>query len=753
MMKITGQLALAQLRTNRRRTLLTLLGIVLAGAMVTAVFGFAQSGIKAVETAIRAYGDYHVVWQALDPQDAAAIAADPEIESSYTEPSGETEAESYGPDTVSLFARLVAPSGDAMEQAWAIAERHGVPLERIIAGTNTELLAIEGHLPNYLARGVHLIMVVLLAVIVAASVIVVSNAFRVSVAQRTRQFGVLKSVGATSRQIRRTVLAEGLWLSLLGIPLGIGLGLGLEAAAMPVMNALLKDLNALNQRRIDFNFAISGWGLALAALLGFVTVILSVWWPARRAAQKSAIEAIRGTAEVKLTSRQLRTTGLTRRLFGFEGELAAKAMRRDRRGYRATVVSLAASVVLFVVSASFGTLLLTANATVYPSLSVTASASYAAPGLIVFDHKQEQWNGNSQGGAEWALSPDLTRQITEQLRQFDSADVTLIATDMTEAVLDTTTLSSTTDLFTTAGSRLLVDHFGRYIPVQRIMVDPQFYDRLCQQAGVQLGQAIVINQARSDSDGRIKLIEPLTHSVDRLVIDLPEGQTTLSVGGQLTEIPPALSKFLADYSINLIVPQVELVGTARWWADVPDAAGFVSYAEQTVKAMTQQQATATTTPASARAIISTSNIAEQNAAVQGLSTLIMTFIYGFIAMLTLIGLTNVVSTILTNLNLRQAEFAILISNGLTRSGLRRILTLESLMVAGRALLFGLPLGVGLSFGLYLLIGDVVTAPYHFPWWPVLICLIAVPAVTWLTMRLSSAKLGRGSIVEHLRGEH
>jgi putative ABC transport system permease protein len=145
------------------------------------------------------------------------------------------------------------------------------------------------------------------------------------------------------------------------------------------------------------------------------------------------------------------------------------------------------------------------------------------------------------------------------------------------------------------------------------------------------------------------------------------------------------------------------------------------------------------------------DIQKDTAAMRGTSNLVMVFVYGFVAMLTLIGLTSVVSTVSTNLRSRRREFAVLRSNGLTPGGMNKILTMESLICGGRALLFGIPIAVVSSYVLYRSMGDVILAPFRFPWWPVLACIVSVLGITLVTMRLSSRSLREGSIVESIRG--
>jgi len=196
-------------------------------------------------------------------------------------------------------------------------------------------------------------------IIVSMSVVVVSNVFRVSASERTTQFGILKSVGATKKQITTTVMYESILVSAIGIPMGMILGLLLDFAGVSVANYFLDELNGLihimmTEIVLSIDFVVSWQALLAAASISFLSVLFSAWLPAHKAAKISAIDSIRGASEIKLEAKQVNTSPLVQKLFGFEGTLAAKNMKRNRRFFRATVISLAVGVILFINLSALG---------------------------------------------------------------------------------------------------------------------------------------------------------------------------------------------------------------------------------------------------------------------------------------------------------------------------------------------------------------------------------------------------------------
>ena len=158
-----------------------------------------------------------------------------------------------------------------------------------------------------------------IVIIILSSVFIIRNSFAISITEKTRLYGMLGSVGATPRQIRRNVLFEGFVLGAVGIPLGIGLGIGVTALLMMICNVLLKE--GLNGN--DVFFSVSWLGIAVAILLSALTIFFSTIFTAVRASKIAPIDAVRGTKDVKLNrKRSYKTPKLIDRIFGVGGSIA-----------------------------------------------------------------------------------------------------------------------------------------------------------------------------------------------------------------------------------------------------------------------------------------------------------------------------------------------------------------------------------------------------------------------------------------------
>ncbi|GHU82671.1 hypothetical protein AGMMS50284_4920 [Clostridia bacterium] len=198
---------------------------------------------------------------------------------------------------------------------------------------------------------------ILIAIIMIGGILLIYNAFAISVSERSRQFGVLSSVGATGAQLRKSVLFEGVCIGAIGIPIGILSGVGGIGITLHFIGNLFGSLSGSTINTMKLSMVVSVPALVIAAVMGALTILISAYIPAHRAMRKSAIEIIRQTDDVKIKAKEVKTSKLVSALFGLEGTLAMKNFKRNKKRYRSTVISLFVSVVLFIAASAFGTYL------------------------------------------------------------------------------------------------------------------------------------------------------------------------------------------------------------------------------------------------------------------------------------------------------------------------------------------------------------------------------------------------------------
>lgn len=227
----------------------------------------------------------------------------------------------------------------------------GLQLGVGVVEPHSELLATYGaNSDSSLIFALWSVVVIVIVIIMAGSVSLIYNAFAISVAERAQYLGMLASVGATKKQKRVSVFFEGIAIGSISIPLGLLAGFLGMAITFSFINNMLKDVMSIQE---NLKLVVVPWVIVLTILVSALTIFISTYIPARRASRISPMEAIRQTADIKMNQKKIRTSKLTRKIFGFEGELALKNLKRNGRRYRATLLSLVISIILFLTTATF----------------------------------------------------------------------------------------------------------------------------------------------------------------------------------------------------------------------------------------------------------------------------------------------------------------------------------------------------------------------------------------------------------------
>ncbi|MBC3888416.1 FtsX-like permease family protein [Acetobacterium paludosum] len=585
-------------------------------------------------------------------------------------------------------------------------------------------------------------------IILSLAIIVISNVFRVSAGERVTQFGVLKCVGATKKQITDTVMYESILLSAIGIPLGILAGLLLTFVGIGVANHFLDDLNSLvhimiNEITLSLSFVVSWKALLLSAAVCFLTVLLSAWLPAHKAAKASAIDCIRGTGEVKIDRKQVRTSPLVERLFGIEGTLAAKNIKRNRRNFRSTVIALAAGVILFI---SLGELSGQANAIqAYIRLDIdqTVLTEYTS----AYDNRINEATGKEETVYIHPISSELGNNIAQKLEEFDHTKIFGIGNDFDtyETVLPEELISAPMQSVLEASDQQNKPE----LPVEIIVLDDTHYAALCEKAGAPLGSTILLNHYSYNDNGTKVDLVPFSPKMKALTLMKADGSSSeMSIQGVLTQAEMPKELFYPNTNpVRLIVPQAEVRGYS-WYSAPSDVPGFITYAND-VMAQTFPENTDASYMESGfntRVYQVDDYMKVMNIAI----VLASIFMYSFVVLLMLIGFTNVISTMSTNVRMRSREFAVLQSVGMTTAGLKQMLNLESVLCSMKALMYGLPIGIIASIFINLPIRSMFPIPYTLPWLAIVLCVLSVFLITWSTTRYAAHRLQKQNIIETIR---
>ncbi len=699
--------------------------------------------------------------------------------------------------TAGIWGRFFAQT--APKDAYPLAESTDFPF-CTVNGDLLELYGVSRYFSTY--RLIVTFALLLMGIIMAGSISLIYNAFSISVSERTKQFGLLASVGATRRQIGQSVRTEAILLGLVGIPLGIACGYGGIAVTLHLTHSLIDSIMAsAAQHQITLQAVPSPPAFAMAALVAMGTVLLSAWLPARRAARVTPIAAIRQTQEFRVPRRGLRAGRLTQKLFGLPAALARKYYTVNNRKYRATIVSLTISMVLFVTAGSFVQQLnavadeqtnlfnsdfsieITDKAQIDAIRSQTALkdssllvqdyASSIVPDAMFDDRYRTLWEARAQGygyqepiGVKQIELTYLEDAVLERFLRAQGIDPApyLNAADPLALVTDA---QLTRYIFDENGSGRAVDRERARLPILTEAADTL---------------SLLPSQVPSGVLDRLKRVS--NSSLHRAA----DGTTLLSV-----EVPPAPSDEPAEPARYEIEIRPEGGQYAYYIRDPKTGraeqqpAAVVSLPRTQVQlgarvhtlpyGMRQNTSYDTITvilPLSAapddRASVSLMTSASDYEALlafleQGgysftdhlrpqmqyrdYVTMLRIFSYGFITLISLICICNVFHTISTNIALRRRDFGMLRSVGMKAREIDRMLAFECMQYGLKAILWGTPLSILSSLGIAQLADR---SDFALPVASLLIAASFILVTVFITMFYAVSKLRGENPIEAIRAD-
>lgn len=651
---------------------------------------------------------------------------------------------------------------------------------------------------------------ILILIIMFGSISLIYNAFSISVSERTKQFGLLASIGATRRQLTRSVIFESIFLSIIGIPLGILSGLlGIAVTFYFVQDMMASVLGVAfsgnyQMMRLSMilgptkNVALrlypSFGALAIAIAVSLLTVVISAYIPARRAMKKSAIEAIRQSNDISIRAKKVKTSRLTQKLFGLEGMLASKNYKRNRRKYRATVISLFLSVVLFISASSFCAYLSQSARTVlndnYYDLAYMYHTSEGdTPDSLLADlSKHPDITDSTYHTRLFFDCPVETKNVNPKLLDFYKME--LEAPGETYVEYEETNLSVSLVFLEEKAFRTYLqklnlpedDYFNKEEPkavaadslrlysnsMRKYYSLPAFTnnpDTLTLYLTRERENYDYSGSYRNDngtpvcdfyhmgSDDEIKTFTreesclPLPLSIGAVTQQTPDFFTADSETillfypyGMLDYVFTGLEKDTNYYQISEM-PLSENTSTELLFK-CKDHHTADSYAFMAKLLMDKGDDTSSLTDyaasvESSRAMINVINI----------------FSYGFIILISLIAAANVFNTISTNINLRRREFAMLKSIGMTPKAFSKMMDFECLLYGFKGLLYGLPASFVMTWMIYNAIGQGLEIAFFIPWYSITIAIGSVFLVVFITMLYSMRRIRKENTIDTLRNEN
>lgn len=595
---------------------------------------------------------------------------------------------------------------------------------------NSILLSMKGYGSNDATNTVIFSLAVIIIIIVMlASVFVIRNSFAISITEKTSMYGMLASVGATKRQIRRNVLFEGFILGLIGIPLGILLGLGVNAILITILNSVLGDM--LNGAK--FVFVTPTIPIICAIVLSAVTIFCSSFFIALRASMIPPLVAIRGNKDIKVkNNKPYRTSKLTKKLFGVGGEIASKSLKRSRKKYRTTVISIVVSVAMFIAVSAFMDYGMTYTEHYYGK----PDYSYMVSGI---DTKQAQ---------TIEKMPEIENYLTVGL-QYGHVSADVPVNECGENFL-----YDNADGTKSFGAEFLEFEHDTFVQICReLELD---YNKV--KGGVLVYSQVTPDNSESGNSskpmklfGKTAPTKFIVYGNDDNGNELIAGK--LKVSSVFDEIPKSADSVIGEGTIfgqGLIIGEQGVISP-----QLGEHECYITlYANTSNHTSLTNRIESMSGTGDSESYISIFDYEENVRQFNAVMLIVGIFVYGFIGVISLIGMTNIFNTISTNMQLRSKEFASLKSIGMTKKEFNRMIRLESLMYGIKSLLIGIPLGIAGVFAIFSAFSrGNVPMSFVFPWKAILISIAVVFVAVWLIMKYSISKVNKQNIIETIRNDN
>ena len=566
--------------------------------------------------------------------------------------------------------------------------------------------------------GLGIVVSIVIGIIVFTSVFCIKNSFDISITEKIKQYGMLRSVGATKKQIKRNVFYEATILGLIGIPLGILLGYLASYILIIISNYYLSDMI---QAGFKLEFVFSMIAVLVAIVLGIVTIYFSAFRSAKRASKVSPIDSIRNSANIKINPKKIKSPKIIKSIFGMGGEISFKNLKRNKKKYRTTVISIVVSVFVFIALSGFMGLAFqeVENEIKVSDFNISLSANIT--------------NENSYNKFIETVKLDNIEDYT-LLR---SSELFFIGTHYSNEYLDLLNIKQR-------------EQDEEYITV--FAIGEEQYKKYIKSLGLNYDdikdKAILLDKeyvVRYDDNNKkvTKYIDIYDFQKGDIVdstITSTNKKVNIEIGVVTEKMPFGLKNRTARY----------IIVSDEMFDNIAESKGLDIYYKSSNANKLQDDID---NYLKGEEYYSINNKDENVKQMSNLFTLVGIFLYGFIIVISLIGITNIFNTITTNMELRKQEFAMLKSVGMTTKEFNRMIRLESLFMGVKSLFFGIPIGIALSYIIYHFLSEESGIPYKLPIVAIIISIAVVFILISLIMKYSMSKINKQNTIETIRNEN
>lgn len=601
---------------------------------------------------------------------------------------------------------------------------------------NSTLLALYGESTyGNIMKSMITMIVIMLSLVSIGCIVVIYNSFAISVMERKKEFGLLSSIGATKKQLSYTVFFEALIEGIIGIILGIcGAYIGIGTVIL-IINNLIGDILVLK-----LNLVTNIVFIIIPVIFMILVIFISALVPSRRAAKVSPIEAIRQNDDIKVNKKKIKTGKLVNKLFGIEGEIALKNIKRNKKKYRVTIVSLFISIVLFISFSSY--------------MNYTIDTASSVMGEVPYDYQISYFGDDNDIDALDKISEIIKSNDVKEYVSYSASNLSIIGNyTYSDEYLDFYKSAYGDD-----GIKALTNLKYQYISIY--ILDDISYNKYKELIGLDKDSVILLNKFKGVSYGNNKRVNydiPVINNgdINIKICNFDDNDedvdTTKYCNKKIDNI------FITNKSFDLIeefsyMSDFKLIVNKKLYDNISDSG--THYTQYNIISDNTDNIDKLTKELDKYDNVNYTNVKESMKQANNMILVVKILMYGFIGLITLIGVTSVFNTISTSMALRKREFAVLRSIGLTRKGFNKILFFESLFFGLKSLIYAIPVSLGVTIIIHYALADMMSInSIVIPWKAIIISIVSVFVIVLLTMMYSTSKIKKHNIIEQIREEN
>lgn len=601
---------------------------------------------------------------------------------------------------------------------------------------NSKLLALYGESTyGNIMKSMITMIVIMLSLVSIGCIVVIYNSFAISVMERKKEFGLLSSIGATKKQLSYTVFFEALIEGIIGIILGIcGAYIGIGTVIL-IINNLIGDILVLK-----LNLVTNIVFIIIPVIFMILVIFISALVPSRRAAKVSPIEAIRQNDDIKINKKKIKTGKLVNKLFGIEGEIALKNIKRNKKKYRVTIVSLFISIVLFISFSSY--------------MNYTIDTASSVMGEVPYDYQISYFGDDNDIDALDKISEIIKSNDVKEYVSYSASNLSIIGNyTYSDEYLDFYKSAYGDD-----GIKALTNLKYQYISIY--ILDDISYNKYKELIGLDKDSVILLNKFKGVSYGNNKRVNydiPVINNgdINIKICNFDDNDedvdTTKYCNKKIDNI------FITNKSFDLIeefsyMSDFKLIVNKKLYDNISDSG--THYTQYNIISDNTDNIDKLTKELDKYDNVNYTNVKESMKQANNMILVVKILMYGFIGLITLIGVTSVFNTISTSMALRKREFAVLRSIGLTRKGFNKILFFESLFFGLKSLIYAIPVSLGVTIIIHYALADMMSInSIVIPWKAIIISIVSVFVIVLLTMMYSTSKIKKHNIIEQIREEN